>query len=59
VVSEQEHQDDANYRDVQRWASIVAQRLNTIAPIRIDCRRQEAGKDFKMFDINMKPVSAP
>jgi hypothetical protein len=58
IVPPANHQDDHHYRDVQLWAEMVGDRLKTVAPIRIDCRRQVAGGPFYMFDVNMKPVSS-
>lgn len=52
-----EHAADRAYSIAQRRCEIVAEKCRSTAPIRIDCRRREAGGTIFLFDVNMKPVS--
>ncbi|KAL4922606.1 hypothetical protein BDW62DRAFT_256 [Aspergillus aurantiobrunneus] len=54
VVAEDELKDPA-YSKIMRQCEDVAKLIGATAPIRIDVRRFNAGSDFALFDINMKP----
>lgn len=49
--------EDLAYAKIVRECEAAADVLGTTAPIRVDVRRFAAGRDFAMFDVNMKPVS--
>lgn len=58
AITTQEFNGDEAYQTVARRCEAVGELLRPAAAIRIDCRRREEGGPFKLFDINMKPVSA-
>ncbi|RIA91563.1 hypothetical protein C1645_767158 [Glomus cerebriforme] len=46
---------DPTYQQVARDCEQAAQIIKPLAPIRLDCRRIASGKQFALFDLNMKP----
>lgn len=48
---------DHAYAKIMRECEVAAGVLGTTAPIRVDVRRFAQGREFAMFDVNMKPVS--
>jgi D-alanine-D-alanine ligase len=56
ITSEQYEKDRAEYEKVEHRVKRAGEIMGTRTVARIDCRRNKEG-EFKLFDINMKPVS--
>lgn len=57
IRPEQYVQDEAEYSKVEERVRRAGEIMGTVAVGRIDCRRNQQG-EFKLFDVNMKPVSS-
>ncbi|KAJ9112585.1 hypothetical protein QFC19_000604 [Naganishia cerealis] len=57
VMPEQYSKDQEEYEKVEKRVKRAGEMMGTRTVARIDCRRDKEG-EFKLFDINMKPVSA-
>ncbi|KAF2650452.1 glutathione synthetase ATP-binding domain-like protein [Lophiostoma macrostomum CBS 122681] len=59
VVERSEHDSDPAYEKLAQECSAAAKLLQCKAPIRIDARRldNEPGREFALFDVNMKPLT--
>lgn len=65
VITPEEASGDPSYGEVSAACERVAEACNAWAPIRIDARRRRdkgslnevQGKEWGLFDVNMKPVS--
>lgn len=56
ITPEQYAKDKAEYSKVEERVRRAGEIMGTVAVGRIDCRRNHQG-EFKLFDVNMKPVS--
>ena len=57
ALSLKEIENDTSYRDAMRQCEVIGELLKATAPIRVDVRRGVNGR-FRVFDVNLKPVSA-
>jgi D-alanine-D-alanine ligase len=56
ITPERYLEDKEEYEKVERRVKRAGEIMGTKAVVRIDCRRDSQG-EFKLFDVNMKPVS--